>query len=92
MKFTQFIKMALNMTIQYYNIYVNKCDKCIKKEDICKEYTMNNREVLVCILYVKNNPDQKYVISYDKKNKIINSYLATNISDLINNGREEVHA
>lgn len=93
MKFAQFIKMALNITIEYYNRYELKNNIKIGEEDVYIEYTIDNREVFVCILYVISNPDLKYVVSYDKKSKTINSYLATNIQHLIDeNNSDEVYA
>lgn len=92
MKFAQFVKMALNMTIQYYNSYVKKRSIDIGEEDVYIEYTIDNSEVFVCILYVKGTPDQKYVVSYDKKDKKIESYLAMNIDHLVKDKKkEEVH-
>lgn len=90
MKFAQFIKMSLNMTIYYHNNYIK--GNSIGEEEVYIEYTMDNREVYVCILYVKDTPDQKYVVSYDKKTKQTSSYLAKNIDHLVDNKKkEEVH-
>lgn len=88
MKFTQFIKMALNMTVQYNNNYVKENGIDIGEEDVCIEYTIDNREVFVCVLCVEKTPVQKYVVSYDKKTKKIESYLARNIDNFVQDKKE----
>ena len=83
MKFAQFMKMALHMTIEYYNRFVKRNTKDITEEDIYIEYTINNKEVLVSIMYVKRNPRKKYIVSYDKKTKKVSSYISMKIDDLL---------
>jgi hypothetical protein len=79
MKFTQFVKMALNMTSKYYNKYVNECKKEITKTDICIDHTINNKDVYVCVLCVQKCPDQKYVVCYYKQTQCIKSYITNEI-------------
>ena len=79
MKFTQFVKMALNMTSKYYNEYVEKCKKEITNDDVCIEHTINNKDVYVCVLCVKKCPTQKYVVCYYKQMQSIKSYITNEI-------------
>ncbi len=90
MKFDQFVKMALCMTSKYYNCYIKKSGRDINEKHIYIEHTINNKEVYVCILYIIGSPDQKYVVSYDKSNKSIKSYITSEITDVLE--KEEVHA
>lgn len=83
MKFAQFMKMALHMTIEYYNRFCKRNTKNINEEDIYIEHTIDNKEVLVSIMYVKRNPRKKYIVSYDKKTKKVSSYISMKIDDLL---------
>lgn len=72
MNFTKFIKMALNMTLKYYNsINTN----IIKEEDIYIENTCELSHGYRICTHIRNNKNEKYIVEYDKHTKKVLSYI-----------------